>query len=59
MSHRVIRFWFLLNSHFISAFFDIVALLSISRVFPSGFSGRPESSCLEIPRTVVKFNYLN
>ena len=40
MSHRVIRFWFLLNFLFISAFFDILASLSISRVFSSGISGR-------------------
>ena len=33
MSHRVIRFWFLLNFLFISAFFDILASLSISRGF--------------------------
>ena len=32
MSHRVIRFWFLLKFLFISAFFDILASLSISRV---------------------------
>ena len=31
-THRVIRFWFLLNFLFISAFFDILALLSIPRV---------------------------
>ena len=37
MSHRVIRFWFLLNFLFISAFFDILASLSISRVFQAAF----------------------
>ena len=40
MSYRVMRFWFLLNFLFISAFFDILASLSISRVFSSGISGR-------------------
>ena len=49
MSHRVICFWFLLNFLFISFFFDILAPLSISRVFSSGFLGRPKSSCLDIP----------
>ena len=33
MSHRVIRFWFLLNFLFILAFFDILASLSISHIF--------------------------
>ena len=59
MSHRVIRFWFLLIFFFISAFFDILASLSISRVFSSGFSGRPKSSCLDIPRTMIKCDYIN
>ena len=59
MSHRVIRFWFLLNYLFISAFFDILAPLSISRVFSSRFSGRPKSSCLDIPRTIIKCDYIN
>ena len=59
MSHRVMRFWFLLNFLFISAFFDILASLSISRVFSSGFSGRPKSSCLDIPRTIIKCDYIN
>ena len=49
MSHRVIRFWFLFNFLFISAFFDILASLSISRVFSSDFSGR---HCLDMPRTL-------
>ena len=44
MSHRVIRFWFILNFLFISAFFDILASLSISRVFSSDISGRWKSS---------------
>ena len=47
MSHRVIRFWFLLTFLFISAFFDILASLLISCVFSRGFSGRPKSSCLD------------
>ena len=34
MSHRVIRFWFVLNFLFISVFFDILASLLISRNFP-------------------------
>ena len=59
MYHRVIRFWFLLNFLFISALFDILALLSISCVFPSGFSGRRKSSCLDIPRTIIKCVYIN
>ena len=49
MSHRVIRL----------AFFDTLALLSISRVFSSNFSGRRKSSWLDIPRTIVKCNYIN
>ena len=55
MPHRVIRFWFLLSFLFISAFFDILARLSISRVF----QGRRKSSWLDIPRTVVKCDYIN
>ena len=55
MPHRVIRFWFLLSFLFISAFFDILARLSISRVF----QGRRKSSWLDIPRTVVKCDYMN
>ena len=39
MSHGVTRFLFLLNFLLISAFFDILASLSISRVFLSGISG--------------------
>ena len=39
MSHGIMRFWFLLNFLFISAFFDILALLSISRDFSSGIPG--------------------
>ena len=37
MSRGVMCFWFLLNFPFISAFFDIPASLSISRVFSRGF----------------------
>ena len=37
MSHGVIRFWFLLNFPFISAPFDILAYLSIPRVFQAAF----------------------
>ena len=44
---------------FISAFFDILASLSISRIFSRGFSGRPISSCLDIPRTIIKCDYIN
>ena len=33
MSHGFMRFWFLLNFPFILAFFDILASLSIARVF--------------------------
>ena len=40
-------------------FLDISALLSISRVFSSGFSGRRKSSCLDIPRTVIKCYCIN
>ena len=39
---------------FISTFFDILALLSISRVFSSDFSGRRKSYCLDIPRTIYQ-----
>ena len=59
MSHRVIRFWFLSNFLFISAFFDILASLSIFRIFSRGFSGRPKSSCLDIPRTIIKCDCIN
>ena len=47
MSHGVMRFRFLVNFLLISAFFDILALLSIS----SGISGRWKFSCSDIPRT--------
>ena len=56
MSDGVMRFWFLLNFLFILAFFDILASLSISRVFSSGISGQSKSSCLDIPRVIIKFN---
>ena len=59
MSHGVMRFWFLLNFLFISAFSDILASLSISRVFPSRISGRWKFSCSDIPRTIIKFDYIN
>ena len=36
MSHGVMRFWFLLNFIFFLAFFEILASLSICRVFSSG-----------------------
>ena len=55
MSHGVMHFWLLFNFVFISAFFDILASLSISRVFISSISGRWKSSCLDIPRTIIKF----
>ena len=51
MSHRVMRFWFLLNFLFILAF--------ISRIFSSGISGRWKSSCSDIPRRIIKFDYIN
>ena len=56
MSHGVMRFWFLWNFLFISASFDILASLSIYRVFSSTFSGRWTSSCLDILRTIIKFD---
>ena len=59
MSHRVIRFWFLLKFLFISAFFDILASLSISRVFSSGILGQLNSCYSDIPRTIIKFDYMN
>ena len=59
MSHGVMRFWFLLNFLLIFVFFDILASLSISRVFPSGISGRWKSSRSDIPRTIIKFDYIN
>ena len=40
-------------------FFYILTSLSISRVFSSGFLGRPKSFCLDIPRTIIKCDYLN
>ena len=43
----------------ILAFFDILAALSISRIFPSGLSGWWKSSCSDIPRTIIKFDYAN
>ena len=59
MSHRVIRLWFLLNFLFILGFFDILGSLLISRIFSSDFSGRQKSSCLDIPRTIIKCDYVN
>ena len=59
MSHRVIRSWFLLNFVFISVFLDILVSLSISRALSSGFSGRQKSSCLDIPSTIIKCDYIN
>ena len=59
MSHRVICFWFLWNFLFILAFFDILALLSIFHIFSSGFPGRWKSSRLDIPRTIMKCDYIN
>ena len=40
ISHGVMRFRFLLNFLLISAFFDILASLSISHAILSGISGR-------------------
>ena len=54
-----LSFWFLLNFLFILALFDILASLSISRVFSSVFSGRLKFSCLYVPRTITKCNYIN
>ena len=59
MSNGVMRFWFLLTFLFISALIDILALLSISRVFSGGISGRWKSSCPDIPRPTIKFDYIN
>ena len=55
MSHGVMRFWLLLNFLFILAFFDILASFSIFCVFIS----RWKSSCSDIPRTIIKFDYIN
>ena len=55
MSHGVMRFWFLLNFLFISVAFDILASLSVSGVFSSGFSGRWKSFFLDILKTIAKF----
>ena len=49
MSHEVMSFWFLVNFLIISAFFDILASLSISCVFSSGISDRWKSSCSDFP----------
>ena len=57
MSHGAMRFR--LNFLFISAFFDILASLSIPHVCSSGFAVRWKSSCLDIPRTIIKFDYIN
>ena len=59
MCNGVMRFGLLLNFLFILASFDILASLSISRVFSSDFSGRPKSSCLDIPRTIINCDYIN
>ena len=59
MSHGVMRFWLLLNFLFSSALFDILASLSISRVFSSSISGQWKSSCSDIPRTIIKFDCIN
>ena len=58
MSHEDMCFWFLLNFLFISAFFDILALLSISHVFSSDISRWWKSFCSDIPRTIIKFDYI-
>ena len=62
MSHGVMRFWFLFNFLFISAFLDILASLSTSRVFSSfssGISDRWKSSCSDFPRTIIKFDCIS
>ena len=59
MFHGVMPFWFLLNFLFILVFSDILTSLSISCVFSSGFSDRWKSSCLDIPRPVIQFDYIN
>ena len=59
ISRGVMCSWFLLNFLFISAFFDILASLSISHVFSSSISGRWKCSCSDIPRTIIKFDYIN
>ena len=40
-------------------FFDILASLSIFRMFSRGISGRWKFSCSDIPRTIIKFDYIN
>ena len=42
-----------------SAFFDILASLSISRVFSSGISDGWKLSCSDIPGAIIKFDYIN
>ena len=59
MPNGVMRFWFLLTFLFISALIDILALLSISRVFSGGISGQWKSSCPDIPRPIIKYDYIN
>ena len=53
-SHRVIPFWFLLNFLFISAFFDILALLTISRVFQAAFQANENPPGLTFPEHYVR-----
>ena len=63
MSHGVMHFWFLLNFLFISAFFDILALLSVPRVnmwgtFQSNYKHFScQSSCLLLLLEVCKNHY--
>ena len=59
MPHGVMCFWILLNFLFISTFFDILTSLSISRVFSSVYSGRWKSSCVYIPRTITRSDFIN
>ena len=49
MSYRVIRFWFLLNFLFISAFFDILASLSIPAFFQAAFQADENPPGLTFP----------
>ena len=57
MSQGLMDFWILLN--FLFGFLWYSSFVIISCVFSSGISGRWKSSCSDIPRTIIKFDYIN
>ena len=59
MSHGVMRFWFLLNFLFISAFFDILASLWIFRVFQAVFQADENPPAQLFPEQLSKWLQLD